>query len=71
MYNIKIMNEYNDFTTKVNDAWNRTIMLRYLNNYRDLPLKDDLQNILIQQQYEFIHYLCDYFGIKDFINKND
>ncbi len=61
---------YNDFTKESNDAWNRTIMLRYLDTHKNLQLKN-IQNMLKQQQYDFIHYLCNYFGIKDFINKND
>ena len=61
---------YNDFTKESNDAWNRTIMLHYLDTHKNLQLKN-IQNVLKQQQYDFIHYLCNYFGIKDFINKND
>lgn len=61
---------YNDFTIKSNNAWNRTIMFRYLDAHKDLQLKN-IQNVLKQQQYDFIHYLCNYFGIKDLINKND
>lgn len=61
---------YDDFIIKSNNAWNRTIMLRYLDTHKDLQLKN-IQNVLKQQQYDFIHYLCNYFGIKDFINKSD
>ncbi len=61
---------YDDFIIKSHNAWNRTIMLRYLDTHKDLQLKN-IQNALKQQQYNFIHYLCNYFGIKDFINKND
>ena len=62
---------YDDFIIKSNNAWNRTIMLRYLDTHKDLQLRKNIQNVLKQQQYDFIHYLCNYFGIKDFINKND
>ena len=62
---------YNYFIIKSNNAWNRTIMLRYLDTHKDLQLRKNIQNVLKQQQYDFIHYLCNYFGIKDFINKND
>ena len=27
---------YNDFTKESNDAWNRTIMLRYLDTHKNL-----------------------------------
>ncbi len=63
--------EKDNFIIKSNDAWNRTKMLRYLDTHKDLQLRENIQNVLKQQQYDFIHYLCNYFGIKDFINEND
>jgi hypothetical protein len=61
---------YDDFTIKSNGTWNRTIMLRYLDTHKGLQLQENIQNVLKQQQYDFIHYLCNYFGIKDLININ-
>lgn len=37
---------YDDFIIKSNNAWNRTIMLRYLDTHKDLQLRENIQNVL-------------------------